>query len=110
MGISTKEGGKVSDEELNSSLAIQGYLNFSELQSALLRGLGAQSFVALAIAIGLALLDSVNLIYTGPQAALIVWLASSIAGYLRGMKTAKTLFASGVPIDLEVEEEEVEEQ
>lgn len=100
----------MSDEELNSSLAIQGYLNFSELQSALLRGLGAQSFVALAIAIGLAILDSVNLIYTGPQAALIVWLASSIAGYLRGMKTAKTLFASGVPIDLEVEEEEVEEQ
>jgi len=100
----------VSEEELNSSLAIQGYLNFSELQSALLRGLGAQSFVALAIAIGLALLDSVNLIYTGPQAALIVWLASSIAGYLRGMKTAKTLFASGVPIDLEVEEEEVNDQ
>ncbi|HSG62445.1 MAG TPA: hypothetical protein VLA24_13545 [Pseudomonadales bacterium] len=100
----------MSDEELNSSLAIQGYLNFSELQSALLRGLGAQSFVALAIAIGLALLDSVNLIYTGPQAALIVWLASSIAGYLRGMKTAKTLFASGVPIDLEVEEEEVDDQ
>lgn len=100
----------MSEEELNSSLAIQGYLNFSELQSALLRGLGAQSFVALAIAIGLALLDSVNLIYTGPQAALIVWLASSIAGYLRGMKTAKTLFASGVPIDLEVEEEEVNDQ
>lgn len=90
----------MSDEELNSNPTIQGYLNFSELQSAILRGLGAQSFVALAIAIGLAMLDSVNLIYTGPQAALIVWLASSIAGYLRSMKTAKKLFSSGIPIDL----------
>ena len=105
MGIQETKGDKMSEEELNSNPTIQGYLNFSELQSALLRGLGAQSFVALAIAICLALLDSVNLIYTGPQAALIVWLASSIAGYLRGMKTAKSLFASGIPIDLQIEEE-----
>lgn len=105
MGIQETKGDKMSEEELNSNPTIQGYLNFSELQSALLRGLGAQSFVALAIAIGLALLDSVNLIYTGPQAALIVWLASSIAGYLRGMKTAKSLFSAGIPIDLQIEEE-----
>jgi hypothetical protein len=105
MGIQETKGDKMSEEELNSNPTIQGYLNFSELQSAILRGLGAQSFVALAIATGLALLDSVNLIYTGPQAALLVWLSSSIAGYLRSMKTAKSLFSAGIPIDLQIEEE-----
>ena len=100
----------MSEDDLREVPTIQGYLNFSELQSAILRGLGTQSFVALAIALGLALLDSINLIYTGPQAALIVWLASSIAGYLRSMKTAKSLFASGLPIDLQIEEVDEVEQ
>jgi len=80
---------------------IVGYLNWAELQSAILRGLGMQSFVAILIAILLSVADSANLIYTGPQAAVIVWIASSLAGYLRSQQMAKKLINQGAEVQFE---------
>ena len=85
----------------NNTPEIVGYLNWAELQSAILRGLGMQSFVAILIAILLSVADSANLIYTGPQAAVIVWIASSLAGYLRSQQMARKLISQGSEIEIE---------
>jgi len=79
--------------------SVKGYLNEQEFMRALLRGVGWSSAAGLGLAVALSVLESIQLIYTGPLAPTIVAIAAVIAGYIRTKRMAEKFVDEGEDID-----------
>lgn len=82
-----------------NQVSIKGYLNLEEFMRALLKGVGWSSTAGLGLAVALSLLESINVIYTGPLAPTVVAIASVIAGYIRTKRMAERFVDEGEDID-----------
>lgn len=76
----------MSNDELKALPPRQGYLNFDELKSTLLHGLGAGSLTAFGLSLSVLILDNMSKIYIGPSAAIVISAASAIAAILRSFQ------------------------
>lgn len=92
-----KKPENVSPNALNSGqqVSIKGYLNLEEFMKALTKGIGWTSLGSLAIAVALALGESVHLWYTGPLAPTVITIAGVLVGYLRTQHIAKKYIDEG---------------
>lgn len=66
---------------------------------ALTKGIGWTSFSSLALAVALALGESVHLWYTGPLAPTVIAFAGIIVGYLRTRKIGRQFIEEGEDVD-----------
>jgi hypothetical protein len=80
----------MSEDELNSLPSLQGYINFEELKSTLLKAFGTGSASALLLTVLTVLLENFSKIYVGPAAAIVISVASALAALIKahqvGMK------------------------
>lgn len=80
-------------------VSIHGYLNAEEFMKALTKGIGWTSFGSLALAVALALGESVHLWYTGPLAPTVIAVAGIVVGYLRTKKIGERFIDEGEDVN-----------
>lgn len=85
----------MSDEELKSMPSLKGYLNLSELKQALLTAIGQTSVFGLLAMLAVTLGESADRWYTGPNAATVVFVLTSIAAYFRSRSLARKYLSEG---------------
>lgn len=92
-----QKGTDMSEDELRGLPALQGYINWEEAKRILLNGVGQTSLLGLFAVVVTSLGESAHIWYTGPNAPIVIFVATSLAAYFRSKMMAKRFIAEGEP-------------
>lgn len=88
----------MSNDKLKELPSIQGYINWQEMATVLLQGFGQPSILGLIVFALSLLAESASRWYTGPQAAAVIAVFTTLAAFLRTKTIAEKLIKEGSPL------------